>query len=278
MDIVFEGSVEPEEAEKYLWAVRPQAGSSESIGTLRVGFSDAPLWRPEEAKTAPLGWPARFWQEANGRVRIGYALFQVEIDVERACVRIFRSAAGTAVLDAALRAAISVCLPARGGVCLHGAGLSFAAGGVAFVGVSGAGKSTLSRLAPEPVLSDEFLGVVPSLSGGFRLASTPFWSSFVPAMPGPESVPLLALVELEKSTAFTWVAVAPDMRLRRLLRVLIAPPCGDVTATAIACLVKLAERVPMFRMGWSPAEPPFERINAQLTVLSAESRASGLMP
>jgi hypothetical protein len=97
-------------------------------------------------------------------------------------------------------------------------------------------------------------------------------------MPGPESVPLLALVELGKSSTFTWAAVAPEMRLRRLLRVLIAPPCSEVTATAIACLGELAKRVPMFRMGWSPAEPPFERINAQLAVLAVESRASAVTP
>ncbi len=79
-------------------------------------------------------------------------------------------------LDTLLRIVLSLVLPTRDAMLLHGAGIRFHGSGCAFLGRSGAGKTTLCRKAPRPdVFNDELVVLARDPRVGWRLYGSPFW-------------------------------------------------------------------------------------------------------
>jgi hypothetical protein len=150
--------------------------------------------------------------------------------------------------------------PFVGALPLHAAGVSLPFGAVAFFGASGAGKTTLASSSPHPVLSDEL--VVARLGEPPVLFRSGFWGegSGPPVPPAP----LAALVELGKGPRFTLERLRPPEALRRLLEEVALPLGPSLGPPALAVASALIERVPSYRMEWTPSEPPWARLDEAL--------------
>jgi hypothetical protein len=176
--------------------------------------------------------------------------------------RLPSSAHGGAV-EIVLRVALAARLPSLGGLPLHAAGLVLDGRGVAFFGPSGAGKTTLSSRAAFPVISDELVAVIVDPPA---LRATGFWGEMDGTPPPPDDIPLAALVELAKGPSFRLSRLAPPLPLRRLLGVLMVPPHPALWAQAMTLAGRAAKAVPVYRMEWSPSEPPWPQLRAALSL------------
>jgi hypothetical protein len=220
---------------------------------------DAPPW-PADLDAFADAAPADV-SAAGDRLRVTHRRFVAEMDPASLSGRIFRREGQTGAVEIALRVALAARLPSLGGLPLHAAGLVLDGRGAVFFGPSGAGKSTLAALAPGPVLSDEFVAVTVDPP---TLRYTGFWGEMDEPTPPPAEVPLVALVELAKGPAFRLERLAPGLALRRLLGVLMVPPDPGLWSVAMALAGDAASAVPVYRMEWTPAEPPWERLRAAL--------------
>lgn len=161
-------------------------------------------------------------------------------------------------LKVALRVAQAALLPLRGALPLHAAGLDLDGAGLAFFGVSGAGKSTLAGLAPGPVLSDELVvagGEPPLLRG------SGFWGELGEGRPAAP-VPLYSLFELDKQPGLELRQLPATEAFRRLLAVTLVPPQAEAWRAALDVAGRLAREVPAWRLGWTPAEPPWSALRS----------------
>jgi hypothetical protein len=206
-----------------------------------------------ELAALPESGPAEV-EAVEGGLRLGHRRFAATLDTDALRARVFRTEAAGAALEMTLRLALSARLPSLGALPLHAAALVLDGAGHVFFGPSGAGKSTLSSLAPGPVLSDEFVAV-----GGEppELRSTGFWGELGEGAPAPTRAPLAALVELDRGAAFRLEPLEPTLALRRLLGVLLVPPLPARWAEAMSLAAQLSRMVPVYRMQWSPEEPPW---------------------
>lgn len=230
-------------------------------GTFRIDLTPAPPWTSDDPRLFPRMEPAvQAW--VDGRLRMSHHSFVAEIDVFGRGARLFRRESRAYPLEATLRAAMMSRLPIEGGLPLHAAGVSMAGRGVAFFGVSGAGKSTLAGLSPHPVLSDELVAVLGS--GPPMLLRTGFWGAHA-GPSAPDEVPLVALVALEKGPRFELRPMAPRAALRRLLQVVTVPLASSLWQHVLRSLDRLVTACPVYRMAWSPREPPWEHLEAALT-------------
>lgn len=195
--------------------------------------------------------------------RLRHARFAAEIDAFAGTARLERRTELDFALVLTLRTALAARLPALGGLPLHAAGLVLGDAGVAFFGVSGAGKSTLAAQAPGPVLSDELVAVVPGPPYG--LAASGYWGTLAGrAGAGGGVAPLRALVELAKGPGFRLDRLDAREAARRLAGVTMVPPSPALWGAALAVVARLVAAVPVYRMAWSPAEPPFEALSRSL--------------
>jgi hypothetical protein len=200
-------------------------------------------------------------------VSITHPAFTARIDPGQATASLTRDPRVPFALALTLRTAMMARLPLEGGVALHAAGIVRGGQGVAFFGPSGAGKSTLAALSPHPVLSDELVAVVRGQA--FGLAATGVWGTLGerPAPPGIH--PLGALVELAKGPRFALERLAPAVARRRLLLVAMVPLAPPLWAAALQVTAALAEAVPVYRMAWTPAEPPWRALAEELAAAPA---------
>jgi hypothetical protein len=232
----------------------PGPFASSGAPPFRLQLVDEPPWSDRQAALLPDEGPALVeWVE--GRVRVTHFRFMAELDPFARRGRLFRRGENSPGLEVSLRTALSSCLPLEGGLPLHAAGLVANENGLVFFGPSGAGKSTLSGLSPHPVVSDELVAVV----GGapFRLASTGFWGAGTSASTTSEPAPLRALIELDKGDRFRLDRLDPREGLRRLIPVVMVPNGPPLWSEALAVLGRLVRQVPVYRMAWSPAHPPW---------------------
>jgi hypothetical protein len=159
-------------------------------------------------------------------------------------------------------------LPVIGGLPLHAAGVVVEGRGVAFFGPSGAGKSTLAATAPFPVLSDELVALAPGAP--FQLVRSGFWGEGGESGPaGP--APLRALVDLAKGPAFRLTRLRPAEAAGRVLASTPVPLAPPLWSRALAVVAALVGQVPVYRMEWTPAEPPWERLAGALSEATART-------
>lgn len=220
-----------------------------------------PPWTNEDPARFADGGPAAIdW--ADERVRVSHARFVAELDPIGRSGRLFRRSRGAGGLEVTLRTALCSLLPLEGGLPLHAAGIVLEGQGVAFFGASGAGKSTLAGVSPHPVLSDELVAVLPARP--FALAASGFWGTGEEGRTPREAVPLAALVDLAKGADFRLERLGAREAITRLVSVVMVPPAPALWSAALAVLGRLVKDVPVYRMTWSPARPPWDDLEAEL--------------
>jgi hypothetical protein len=207
--------------------------------------------RPEPGLPAQIEW-------ADGRARVRHHGFEAELDPAGCRGTYSREGPEPFGLEIALKAALACRLPLEGGLPLHAAGIAIEERGHVFFGPSGAGKSTLSGLSPFPVLSDEMVAVTGPAP--FSVEATGFWGTLDRNDAPRGKFPLKALYELHKGSTFALERLAPSAAFRRLMEVILVPPAPELWSAVMEVAGRLCQAVPVYRMTWSPSEPPWEEI------------------
>ena len=231
---------------------------------MRIELVEASPWTSDDPVLFPQ-WEPAVQRWVDGRLLCSHRSFTAEIDPFSGTARLHRREARAYPLEAVIRTAMMARLPLLGGLPLHAAGVVVEGRGVAFFGPSGAGKTTLASTSPFPVLSDELVVVVPGHP--FDLVRSGFWGEGA-ASGHQRPVPLALLVDLAKGPVFRLARLRPAEAAGRVLAsapVPLAPPLWSRSLAAAAALVR---EVPVRRMEWAPAEPPWERLAGVLAEAS----------
>ena len=248
---------------EWLLRLRCEAGEApaRSERPFRLDLVAVPPWTSADRSLFPDDRPARI--EGHGRsVRISRSDFVAELDPGAARGRLFRRDSGIAALQVALKTAMAARLPFEGGLPLHAVGVVREGKGLVFFGPSGAGKSTLAGTSPFPVLSDELVAIV--RDDLFRARATGFWGTLDREEAPRGSHSVAALFELAKGPRLEIERLDPAAALRRLLGVVLVPPVKDVWSRVLGGLRELVTRVPVYRLTWSIAEPPWAALGSVL--------------
>ena len=222
----------------------------------RILLEHEPPWTSDDPDLFPR-WEPPVQRWSDGRLRASHTSFTAEIHPTEAWARLHRREDRAYPLEAVVRTAMMARLPLVGGLPLHAAGVVAPEGGVAFFGPSGAGKTTLSDTSPHPVLSDELVAVGPGAPPS--LVRSGFWGE---ARGGgrPARAPLAALVSLDQGPAFGLTRLGPTDAVRLLTAAVPVPLAVPLWSAALAVAIDLATRVPVYRMSWTPSEPPWDRL------------------
>jgi hypothetical protein len=230
---------------------------------VRVELVEAPPWTSDDPALFPQ-WEPAVQRWSDGRLLCSHRSFTAEIDPFSGTARLHRREERAYPLEAVVRTTMMARLPLLGGLPLHAAGVATNGGGVAFFGPSGAGKTTVASTSPFPVLSDELVAVLPGHP--FDLVRSGFWGEGVEARTGP--VPLRLLVDLAKGPSLVLTRLAPAEAAGRVLASAPVPLAAPLWSRALAVAAALVREVPVFRMEWTPAEPPWERLTGVLAEAS----------
>jgi hypothetical protein len=221
-----------------------------------IELVDAPPWTSDDPALYPQREPAvQSWSE--GRLLCSHRSFTAEVDPFSCRVRLHRREARAYPLEAVIRTAMMARLPLIGGLPLHAAGVVAGGRGVACFGPSGAGKTTIASTSPFPVLSDELVAVVPGRP--FGLVRSGFWGEAKGAGRTPAAA-LALLVDLAKGPALALRPVRPAQAVGRLLASTPVPLAPPLWSRALAVAAAIVREVPVLRMEWTPAEPPWARL------------------
>jgi len=234
--------------------------------SVRIELTDSAPWTSDDPALYPQG-PAV--QRCVGeRLLCSHRSFTAEIDPFAGRVLLFRREERAYALEAVIRTAMMARLPLVGGLPFHAAGVVVQGRGVIFFGPSGAGKTTVASTSPYPVLSDELVAV--NAASPFDLVRSGFWGE------GRESgrggpAPLALLVDLAKGPAFRLTRLRPAEAAGRVLASAPVPLAPPLWSRALAVAAELVQRVPVYRMEWTPAEPPWERLAGLLAGATART-------
>jgi hypothetical protein len=239
-----------------------RGGRDEVLGEpLAVRLGSAPPWEGPEG-IAPPGGPGEVTCVGD-RVRVGGESLRAEIRPFESTAEVYRRGPGGQCVEMAMRIFAASAAPLHGALPIHAAGIAFDAGGAVFYGVSGAGKSTLSAQAPAPVLSDEAV-VVARHRDEWTVASGGFWGTFQGGEAPRGFLPLRALFELRKGAGTRVERLSARDALLSLLPVITIPDNAKLWSAALNLVGSLAQSVPVFRLHWAPAVPPWPEIEAAL--------------
>jgi hypothetical protein len=227
---------------------------------VRVELVEAPPWTSDDPALFPR-WEPAVQRWSDGRLLCSHRSFTAEIDPFSGRVRLQRREERAYPLEAVVRTAMMARLPLLGGLPLHAAGVAVDGRGVAFFGPSGAGKTTIASTSPFPVLSDELVAVAPGRP--FALVRSGFWGEG-PAGGQGGPVPLALLVDLARGPALRLTRLRPAEAAGRLLASVPVPLAAPLWSRAVAVAAELVREVPVDRMEWAPAEPPWERLAGAL--------------
>ena len=167
-------------------------------------------------------------------------------------------------LEACVRIALSIALPRRGGVILHGSAVAYAGGALAFTGISGAGKSTISALLDGQAdprgagfvkIVDELcvLAIDPGRDE-VVVHTAPFLG--IAGLPLGRQVPLRAIHFLRQALTDSRAPVPERLALGRLLGNVLAYVADAATAQRVLDVAaEIVARVPCFELAFakSPA-------------------------
>jgi hypothetical protein len=221
-----------------------------------VEIVEVPPWTSDDSALFPQ-WEPAVQRWSNGRLLCSHRSFTAEIDPFSGQARLHRREERAYPLEAVVRTAMMARLPLLGGLPLHAAGVLVGGRGVAFFGPSGAGKTTIASTSPFPVLSDELVAVTPGRP--FDLVRSGFWGEG-PAAGRTGHAPLSLLVDLAKGPALRLTRLRPAEAAGRLLASVPVPLAAPLWSHALAVAAALVREVPVDRMEWTPAEPPWERL------------------
>ncbi len=205
-------------------------------------------------RTAPA-----FVRFGESDIGVTHHRYGAELDFATGRGSLYRREEGEGALGIVLRIAMTAALPLAGGLPIHGAGMVVDGRSLVFFGTSEAGKTTVSRASPWPVVSDEMVAVAGS---PFSLRATGFlrWPGPEPPLPAP----LAALVELAKGPETVIERLALPEALRRVMHTLWVPPVALLQRVALGVAARLVEEVPVYRMTWNAARPPFRELREQV--------------
>lgn len=223
---------------------------------------EPPFRRPPGPPTDPSA-PAEFAYDGE-RVRIFRDDFAAEIDPDSRECRFHREAGPGLTIQVALKVTMACVLPLAGGLVLHSAAIARDGRGLLFFGPSGAGKSTLAESSPFPVLSDELVALDPARP--FAVRASGFWGTLDRADAPRGASPVAAAFSLEKGASFEAVPLDPRAAARRLLGATLVPSTPRLWSAALAAVSELVRTVPVYRMAWTPLDPPWEKIGGLLEV------------
>jgi hypothetical protein len=111
------------------------------------------------------------------------------------------------------------------------------------------------------VLSDELVAVIPGRP--FDLVRSGFWGGGREGRRAGEA-PLALLVDLAKGPALRLTPVRPAEAAGRVLASVPVPLVPPFISRALAVVADLVRQVPVYRMEWTPTEPPWERLGEML--------------
>ena len=223
---------------------------------VRVELVEAPPWTSDDPALFPQ-WEPAVQRWSDGRLLCSHRSFIAEIDPFSGQVRLHRREDRAYPLETVIRTSMMARLPLLGGLPLHAAGVVVEGRGVAFFGPSGAGKTTVASTSPFPVLSDELVAVAPRRP--FDLVRSGFWGEG-PASGRTGPAPLSLLVDLSKGAALRLTRLRPAEAAGRVLASVPVPLAPPLWSRALAVVAALVRELPVYRMEWTPAEPPWERL------------------
>ena len=253
-------SVEPEEAlteEDRASLARVDTGEGGlPQPPVRIEIVARPPWTSDDARLYPrFELPVQRWDD--GRLLVSHHIFTAEIDPSAAWARLHRTREHTYPLGVVIRTTMLARLPLLGGLPLHAAGVVLGQRSVAFFGPSGAGKTTLAESYPGTVLSDELVAITPGEP--FSLERSGYWGEGQ-ERGGPAGAPLAALVALDRGPSFVLRRLETRDAVRCIVDAVPVPLAAPLWSQALAVTADTVSRVPVYRMEWTPAEPPWDHL------------------
>jgi hypothetical protein len=232
-----------------------------------IELTDSDPWTSEDPTLYPQ-WEPAVQRWVGGRLLCSHRSFTAEIDPFAGRALLFRREQRAYPLEAVVRTAMMARLPLLGGLPFHAAGVVAQGRGIVFFGPSGAGKTTVASTSPHPVLSDELVAV--NAARPFDLARSGFWGE------GRESgrggpAPLALLVDLAKGPVLKLTRLRAAEAAGRVLASAPVPLAPPLWSRALAVTAALVQAVPVYRMEWCPAEPPWERLAGVLAEVTART-------
>jgi hypothetical protein len=222
----------------------------------RVELVPESPWRSEDPSLYPT-WEPAVQRWVNGHLLCSHRSFTAEIDPAAPWARLHRREERAYPLEAVVRTAMMARLPLVGGLPLHATGVVLRGRAVAFYGPSGAGKTTLAETCPETVLSDELVAISPGAPP--TLVRSGFWGEGRgPGRAG--GAPLAALVALDRGPAYELSRLRPMDAARSLLASVPVPLARPLWSRALSVAGETLSLVPVYRMKWTPTDPPWDRL------------------
>ena len=238
--------------------------ADEAQAPVSIELVETPPWTSDDPALFPQ-WEPAVQRWSGGRLLCSHRSFTAEIDPFSGRVRLHRREERAYPLETVIRTTMMARLPLLGGLPLHAAGVVVEGRGVAFFGPSGAGKTTVASTSPFPVLSDELVAVAPGRP--FDLVRSGFWGEG-PASGRTGPAPLSLLVDLSKGAALRLTRLRPAEAAGRVLASVPVPLAPPLWSRALAVVAALVRELPVYRMEWAPAEPPWERLAGVLAEVS----------
>jgi hypothetical protein len=208
----------------------------ELFGRFRIDVAAQPPIELELSHDAPLSpsWPLGRSGPAVFTLRLARGVIEIEGGARGWLDPSARRAQLAGItnlgeIDALVRLALAVLLPAEGALLFHGAAVTTPGGVMVLVGESGSGKSTAAAHL-QPSLADELVVLRPLASGGVEVTGTPYWGG------RPASHPVARLVCLRRGLPPHRVARHGAAAVRALLPHVVrylAHPTVDVQALSL---------------------------------------------
>jgi hypothetical protein len=244
----------------------PDEGDSAQL-PVRVDLADSPPWVSQDPALYPQ-WEPAVQRWTGGRLLCSHRSFTAEIDPFAGRAILFRREERAYPLEAVIRTAMMARLPLVGGLPFHAAGVVVLGRGIVFFGPSGAGKTTVASTSPYPVLSDELVAV--NAASPFDLRRSGFWGEGRESARGGPA-PLALMVDLAKGAALKLTRLRPAEAAGRVLASVPVPLAPPLWSRALAVASELVQRVPVYRMEWTPTEPPWEHLRGLLAEATART-------
>ncbi|WP_167509440.1 hypothetical protein [Corallococcus llansteffanensis] len=182
---------------------------------------------------------------AEGTLRVEGEDYAAVLSPDRSQAEV--TGTGRFPVETVLKVMLASALAKRGGLLIHGVGLSRGERAALFVGASGAGKSTLGALWREAggtVLADELVAVWPAEGGGWQAAGTP-WN----VLSSATEAALVAVGTLAWDAASRWEAQgAGEVARVLLLNALLPEPTTSGRGALVASASRLLSSVETARL------------------------------
>lgn len=247
----------------YLNPARRQKGGDarpELLCTSRL----VPAWELNPENEAESGLvcvdgPFRLSAKGGVRGRMDAHCHQLELDIVREFL-LWSDYYRWLPYSTMLRLWLSVELPRREGLVMHGASVQTREGALLFIGESGAGKSTVCDLSGERLLFNDEISLLRREQGCWRVWPSPFFSRPERTRRAWEPQALTGLCLLEKATHDRLIPLSPTEALPTLMGCILNF-LNDATSAArlLDLSLDLLQALPVYRLQFRKT-PDFWRL------------------